>query len=283
MEAEWADMHVHTTASDGLYSPEEAVERAVEKGLSAIAIADHDNISGIQPASRRAMSLGNIRVIPAVELSCEWESRDVHVLGYFIDMAHPDMLRFLSELAEARHRRLQKMIARLHALGVSISVDEVLAQAGSGVVGRPHLARILAEKGYAEDEADAFAVFLERGKPAYVERYKIAPEEAVERVLEWGGVPFLAHPGLGPIPDHYIRRLVAAGLQGLEVKHPAHSRDQVLRYCQMATELGLLISGGSDTHGPGGEYGNEVGDVRIPMEWVRQIETSWSKARRPQD
>ncbi|HHV78215.1 MAG TPA: PHP domain-containing protein [Firmicutes bacterium] len=274
MVTDWADLHVHTTASDGVYSPEEAVEKAIEKGLSAIAIADHDNVSGIQPAMRKAAALRSIVVVPAVELSCEWHSLDIHILGYFIDVGSPGMVDFFNALLNARLRRLRKMVSRLAALGVPITEQEVLAQAGAGAVGRPHLARILVQKGFAQTEGEAFSVFLERGRPAYVERYKLTPENAIRKVSEWGGVPFLAHPGLGPVPEPYIRQLVLAGLRGLEVKHPSHSSDQVAFYTELARQLGLLLSGGSDTHGPEGEWSNDVGDVKVPMEWVRSIEAA---------
>lgn len=267
----WADLHVHTTASDGYYPPDKAVEVGLSKGLSAIAIADHDSISGIKPAMARAAQLGGIEVVPAVELSCEWQEMDIHVLGYFIQLDDQSMEQFFEKLISARIKRLERMVLRLRALGIPVTLEEAMREAGNGSPGRPHLARVLARKGFASDEADAFRSYLQRGRPAYVERYKLEPQEAIQMILSWGGVPVLAHPGLGPIPDHLIRRLAVSGLRGLEVKHPSHSDESTHWYCRLATELGLLLSGGSDTHGPEGEYSNDVGDVKVPMDWVERI------------
>ncbi|MGB9867217.1 MAG: PHP domain-containing protein [Bacillota bacterium] len=271
VEVGWADLHVHTTASDGYLTPEETVELAASIGLKAVAVADHDSISGVGAAMARAAQIGGIQVIPAVELSCEWNETDVHVLGYFIPIGDKQVQQFFDRLVCARVKRMEKMVSRLRGLGIPITLEEAIKEAGNGSPGRPHVARLLARKGFASSEAEAFASYLQRGKPAYVERYKIRPEEAVEAILGWGGVPVLAHPGLGPIPEHLIRRLVVSGLRGLEVKHPSHSEEDVYRYCCLATQLGLLLSGGSDSHGPQGEYGNEVGDVKVPLEWAQRI------------
>lgn len=263
-----ADLHVHTRASDGVYSPEEVVELARTVGLRAIGICDHDTLDGIEEAQKRGRALG-ITVVPGIEINTRHEGREVHVLGYYVK---PDegFCRLLSELREGREKRLERIVTRLEELGLPVDPDQVREIAGEAPIGRPHIARAMVDAGYVGSVIEAFDKYLEVGRPAYFPRHRITPFEAVEAVANAGGIPVLAHPG-STGESELVEELVQSGLKGLEVCHPAHAPEQVIYYMELAERLGLMVTGGSDYHGDDAAEGCALGGVRVPYETVVQL------------
>lgn len=260
------DLHAHTIFSDGQLTPEALVELALENGLIALAITDHDSIDGI--ARARAAAAGRIEIVPGIEVSTSTDSLDLHVLGYFID---PDDARLAARLRRFRRERIERVhriASRLEALGAPIDVDDVLGRAEPGVVGRPHVAAALIRAGHVKTVDDAFRRFLGMRADAYVPRPVFPPSEAIAMIAEAGGVSVLAHPG-AYVPDGLVRQLVAAGLDGVEVWHPQHGPALVKRYRALAAELGLIESGGSDYHGPGRH--TDLGGMRVPASALRRL------------
>lgn len=263
-----ADLHNHTTASDGTLSPAELVRRAKAAGLHFVGVTDHDTTAGLAEAAEAA-GIEGIGVVPGVELSTDATGREVHILGYFCRTADSPLADLMEEMRTARRRRVEQIIGRLCEAGIPVSADRVLALAGGGVAGRPHVARALVEQGLAEDINDAFQRFLVRGRPGYVPRRKLHPVEAVRLVRQAGGVAALAHPGLMG-GDEVIGELLAAGLQAIEVYYPEHTPYQVKRYADLARAHGLIVTGGSDFHGDGERPAN-VGSVTVDDGTVEQL------------
>ena len=269
------DLHIHSTASDGSLTPEEIVQIAQDKGLFAIAITDHDTVAGVQPALHAAQGTG-LHVLPGVEISVDFDETEIHILGYFIDLEHEPLLRAMEKVRGGRYSRAEEMVRRLRELGVEITMDDVLAEAGDGAIGRPHVARALVKLGVVRDGQEAFDKYLKRGKPAYVPRYKLSPEEAVHLIVDAGGLPVFAHPGLAR-RDDMIDALIPEGLRGIEAYHTEHSPTQTQKYINMAKRRGLYVTGGSDSHGPKGPVPVEIGSVYVPddcavklMEWAEE-------------
>lgn len=260
------DLHTHTTASDGLLSPRALVEEAARLGVAILAITDHDTTDGIEEALEVGKEL-RVEVIPGVEINTDVQGAEIHVLGYYIDHRSEWFQGTLRRLRESRLDRATRMLAKLANLGIRLDLQRVLALAHGGSVGRPHLARAMVEAGYVSTPEEAFRLYLGRGGPAYVERERFTPEEAVQVILRAGGVPVLAHPGLsnrdGLVPD-----LVSAGLMGIEVYYPEHSPAQVQHYLALAKKLGLLTTGGTDFHGGDLAPRVQVGSVEVPLEVV---------------
>jgi len=266
---EYADLHVHTTASDGALSPEQMVERARRAGLRALGITDHDTVDGIAGAIAAGGPAG-VEVVPGVEINTGYRSDEVHVLGYYPDLRDRCFLRLLAELRESRHSRLGVMIEKLKSLGLAVSQERILEIAGDAAPGRLHVAKALCEQNLARDVREAFSKYLAVGAPAYVERAKLDPAGAVEALLEAGAVPVLAHPGLISSPA-IVPDLVERGLMGLEVYYPGHDPGTVVSLLRQAEEYGLLVTGGSDSHGTPEAHTGEVGSVRVPYEHVEAI------------
>ncbi|HEY3315816.1 MAG TPA: PHP domain-containing protein [Bacillota bacterium] len=280
-----ADLHVHTTASDGTLTPSEAVRAAVAAGLTAIGVTDHDTTAGLPEATQAARaSGGGLRVVPGVEVNTDTtiadRTREVHVLGYLFDPSSPALEAELQRLRTARYERARLILDRLVRLNLPVSFTRVREIAGGGPLGRPHIAQVLVEAGYAGSVREAFRLYLGIGKPAYVERYKLSPEEAVRLIRAAGGVAVLAHPGLIG-DDSIIPPLVAAGLAGLEARYPEHSRSQTRRYVAMARRYGLVVTGGSDAHGPGFPGRAPIGGVRVGDEVIKELEDRRSDEGRP--
>jgi predicted metal-dependent phosphoesterase TrpH len=245
------DLHTHSTASDGLYTPAELVEKAHEVHLRAIGLADHDTISGLGPAIEAGERLG-VEVIPAVEINTNLpEGRgEAHVLGYFVEYRQVEFQESLQLLRDARRMRGERMVEKLRRQGVAISWDHV-RELAAGSVGRPHVARALIEAGYADDVSDAFARWIGPGRPGYVPRYKVTPENAVRLIRSAYGVPVLAHPAqIGDAISEAIALLVAAGMQGLECYYGEYDDQTVERLLGLASRYHLIPTGGSDYHGP---------------------------------
>lgn len=272
------DLHLHSTASDGLLSPELLVARAAAAGLTTISITDHDTIAGLSEAGSAAASLG-LRLVAGIEITAVESGRDVHILGYFVDAASDVMAVFLHHQRLDRMRRVQEMGERLRSLGVPVDVDALMAQANEGKrsIGRPAIADALVGAGHASDRNDAFARLLGRGQPAFVPRRGAAGGEVIHVIHTAGGVASLAHPGV-LADDSLIPRLVDAGLDALEVWHSDHSPEDRSRYHAMAARFGLARSGGSDFHGDGVHRACELGVVALPPE---EFEILTARARRP--
>ncbi|MCG0278331.1 MAG: PHP domain-containing protein [Thermanaeromonas sp.] len=255
------DLHTHTAASDGQLKPRELIHLAKEKGLAALAITDHDTVDGLKEALKAGRDYG-IEVIPGIELSTEWEGRDVHLLGYYIDFEDDRLRKFLVRLQEARYRRGQEMVTKLRELGYDLRWEEVTRFVKGNSVGRVHVAQALVDKGLVPSVEVAFTELLERGRPAYVPRYKILPGDAIELIRMWGGVAVLAHPGLIGC-DGIVEELVSRGLEGLEVYYPLHDEQTTERYLNLAQRMGLLITGGSDFHGTQDQEHAQLGAVTV--------------------
>ena len=266
----WADLHVHTTASDGTDTPREVVVRAASVGLSAIAIADHDTLEGIVPAVEAGKEIG-LEVVPAIELGTELEGREIHVLGYLMDLYNEDFLSRLAFFRRTREERGLKIVNILKHMGLNISYEQVLEISGGGSVGRPHIARALVQSGVVGSLEEAFHIYIGNGKCAYVPRFKYSPIEAVRLIRRAGGVAVLAHPGLGQGYDQFILPLVKEGLQGLEVYHPGHDPEMSRYYLEFCKRHGLLATGGSDYHGLSHKEHNSLGKVKVSYEVVETL------------
>lgn len=265
------DLHIHTTESDGTDTPEEVVSRAVSLGLGAVAITDHDTVKGISRAVRAAA--GRLMVVPGVEISTQDGDREVHILGYFIKSNNRALLEKLYEMHLRRRERMRKIVRRLRETGVPIEQERVAAMAGSGVVGRPHIARVLVEMGVVATVEDAFRRFLGRGCPAYVPRARFPTAGAVRLIREAGGVAVLAHPGLTH-GEEIIDKLSASGLGGIEVEYPEHTAEQREFFHGLARRYGLIATGGSDYHGTNDRF--PLGSAVVPYGVVRQL---WASSR----
>ena len=276
MDSRTADLHLHTFYSDGIESPERVVELAKQAGLSAIAITDHDNTEARAVAEPAARRLG-IELIPGIEMSASAEGQEVHVLGLFLDFTHPPLAAHLADQQARRVRRVHEMVRRLGEVGVRITAVEILALAGVGTVGRPHVARILLKHGYISALPEAFARFIGPGNPGFVPGSPMPPSRVISLIRDAGGVPVLAHP-VYLKGDAFIDAFVKDGLAGLEVYHSSHTPEQVRHYEEIAVRLKLLKTGGSDFHHGDSNEGLPVGAVKVPYELVEALR-QWTTAR----
>jgi predicted metal-dependent phosphoesterase TrpH len=246
-----ADLHVHSNASDGTDPPAEVIRRAAQAGLDVVALTDHDTTAGWEQA-RRALPPG-LRLLPGMELSCELDGRSLHLLAYLFDPASPELAAETERIRDDRVLRAQAMVQRLADLGAAVTWEQVVAIAGSAVVGRPHIARAMTEAGVIADPADAFtAEWIADDGRAYVAKYALDPARAIALVRAAGGVSVLAHPRAGrewELSDQQIAGLAAAGLAGVEVWHPDHNQAERMALLATVRDLGLVATGGSDDHG----------------------------------
>jgi 3',5'-nucleoside bisphosphate phosphatase len=258
------DLHAHSTASDGAAAPAAAVEAAHRAGLHAFALTDHDTLAGIPEAERTAAALG-LRLVAGVELSVHQGPDEVHVLGLHIrDVAVLEAR--LAAVREQRRARAEAIVERLAALGAPIPLQAVLDQAAGGAIGRPHVARALIAAGHAKDTRDAFDRFLGAGRPAYVEKARLDLAEGIALIHAAGGIAVVAHPG-GEGRREWFESMIPLGLDGVEVLHPRHSREDVKRLQALAAFLDLVPSGGSDWHGA--KDGQRVlGALKVPAAWL---------------
>jgi predicted metal-dependent phosphoesterase TrpH len=262
----FVDLHMHSTASDGSRSPAEVVRAAKRASLAAIALTDHDTVAGLAEAAATGAELG-VRIVNGVELSAVEGQTETHLLGLHLrDTAVLE--QGLGELREMRGRRAARIVELLQSQGVQVTLDDVLLQAGAGAIGRPHVARALVADGWATDVRDAFDRYLGAGRPAFVAKEQLEMREAIAMVHAAGGLAVLAHPGSGGTRER-IEVLAALGLDGVEVKHPSHSPQDVARLRACVDQLGLIPSGGSDWHGAA-DGARTIGMMRVPIEWLRR-------------
>ena len=273
-EQKFADMHVHTRISDGMSAPEEVVEQAKRAGLAAICIVDHDSIGAVEPALWASQKYG-VEVIPSIELSSQIGDKELHILGYFVDWRARWFRDKLIELQEDRRERVKKMIDKLSKLGAKIPYNLVISVDG-GVIGRPHIAMAMLKQGHVKTFQEAFDKYLSHGKPAYVGKYPLTPVEAIEMIHKAGGVPVLAHP-IYARADNMLPELVEQGLRGLEVYHSRHDAATTKHYEQLAKKYGLLITGGSDSHG----REVPVGSVRVPYSFIEKLKEEVASGWKP--
>ena len=278
------DLHLHTTASDGVMTPSGIVNYAKSKGLVAIAITDHDTIEGLEEGFLEGERIG-LEVIPGIEISAEHSPGSMHLLGFFIDIHDPILKERLGYLQRARAERNPRMAEKLNKLGIDITFDEVLKASGGGQVGRPHFAQVLIEKGYVRNFQEAFDRFLKKGASAYVEKMRFSAEESIQFINEANGVAVLAHPNTLQLNgyselENLILRLVKTGLRGIEAYYPEHSALEVAQYKTLAERHGLLVTGGTDYHGiekNGLDIGVGRGEMKLPYSIVENLKA----ARRP--
>jgi len=278
---EYVDLHLHTTASDGVMTPTEIVKYAKAKGLRAIAITDHDTIEGLEEGLAEAGKI-DLEVIPGIEISAEHSSGSMHLLGYFIDIYHPLLHERLGYLQKARGERNPKMVEKLNQLGIEITYEEVLKASGGGQVGRPHFAQVLMEKKYVRNFQEAFERFLRKGAPAYVDKLRFTPKEALHFINEVKGVAVLGHPntlGMNGYSEleNLLLKLIGSGLRGIEVYYPEHSPLEIAQYKNLAERYGLLMTGGTDYHGiekNGLDIGVGKGDMKLPYSIVENLKAA---------
>lgn len=271
-----ADLHLHTNRSDGYYSPKELIDLIRPLGLRAIAIVDHDEISGLKDAIEYG-SRFDIEVITGVELSVNYLHYDLHILAYCFDHENSQLVDHLKMIRIERLRRARKIVEKLNKLGMPISFDSVLKKASAGSVGRPHIASVLLEEGYVYSFQDAFNRYLGDGKPANIEKYRLDITTTIGLVRAAGGICSIAHPGLF-LAQEDLLFLIKAGVQGIEVVHPKHDEEQVRNYRKLAQSHGLLETGGSDFHG--GKKGDDVlGKYTIPYSAVENLKAAANFAK----
>lgn len=274
------DLHVHSTASDGTMTPAEVVRYAKSKGLTAIALTDHDTVDGLQEAIEEGNKVG-LEVIPGVELSAEYNEKEVHILGLFIDYKSEKLLDKLNELRINKEERNPKMIEKLNKLGFEITMEDVAAEAFSGSnVNRAHFAAALKKKGYIGEMKEAFDKYIGNDKPAFVKRKKILPSEAIDMIKTSSGIPIVAHPYIRDREPKVIEKMIVDlkndGIEGIEVYHSEHNEYKTGILLEIAKRYGLLVSGGSDFHGkikPDLEIGVGFGNLRIGYYWLEKLKT----------
>jgi len=272
------DLHLHTIHSDGMRTPAQTVEAASACGLAAIAVTDHDEVSGVAEAVDTGRRMG-VEVLSGVEITVERDRGQTHILGYGIDWNHTALLTVLERLRRGRFDRAVRIVERLAEIGVSLDFNELVESAGPGNIGRLHIARAIYMQGAARSAQEAFERYIGRGKPAYVDRPRISIEEAVDVLHVAGGLVALAHPKLNNA-DKMIPDLVRLGFDGIEVYHAKHSPVDVQRFKDVADRYGLLKTGGSDCHGPFNGQPAIMGTVEVPYTYFYQIKRRLADAGR---
>jgi predicted metal-dependent phosphoesterase TrpH len=254
------DLHSHTLHSDGERSPAELLTEAAAAGVQVLAVTDHDTVSGIADCRVAAERVG-VRLVPGIELSSELHGREVHILGHFLDPASGALLKLATGMLAERRERMERMVILAQGMGFAdVTMERVIACSGGENLGRPHLARVLVESGHASSVKDAFDKFLRSRGPLWVDRRRLSVPEAVELIRGASGTSSVAHPGANGVSRQELKVMADAGLDAVEAFHPDHVPNQAEAYERWAKELGLLITAGSDYHGPGVQPGRKLGD-----------------------
>lgn len=271
------DLHSHTTASDGALTPRELVREAARRGLRVLAVTDHDSTEGLAEAMDEAARHRPLEIVPGIEINCDVEGAEIHILGYYMDYGAGWFQAFCREQREERRQRVYRMAERLGALGMPIDPDEVFALVREGSAGRPHVAQVMVKRGYVKSVREAFDKYLASGRPGHVPRKKLTPEEAVRLIRKAGGVPVIAHPGLAG-RDELIPGLIEAGMMGIECYYTEHSAAQRAGYVEICKQRGLVATGGSDFHGPKVRAAT-LGTPTIPMSVWEALKAKAAEAR----
>jgi predicted metal-dependent phosphoesterase TrpH len=262
------DLHMHSTYSDGHLTPGELVNLAAARGLAAVALADHDCLDGVPEYGTAAKQAG-IETVTAVELSCIHRGRDLHILGYGVDVEDKTLQQMLKRFCDTRENRGMMIVEKLAGMGVHIDAEKILEKAGDGALGRPHIAEALVEGGYAKDFNEVFGKYIGERCPAYVEKYKMSPEEAIGFIRGASGLAFVAHPGFYLDDLDGFNELLDETFDGIEVYHSQHTPETAQRLVCIAQERGLLMSGGSDFHGFEGR--DSLGQPEVPYQLFARI------------
>jgi predicted metal-dependent phosphoesterase TrpH len=275
----YIDLHAHTSASDGSMSPAELVRHAKEIGLTAVAITDHDTINGVEEALEEGKRIG-IEVVAGLEIGVDFVP-EMHLLAYFFNDNYNSINPTLQKLRQKRNERNPKIISKLNEMGFKLTLDEVKVYANGKILGRPHIAKAMVDKGYVKSANEAFNKYLARGCPAYFKKDKLSPEEGIAEILAVGGIPVLAHP-------IYLKRerkellillksLAKAGLKGLEVYYADNTEEETEMMYELAKECGLLVTGGSDFHGtyrPDVKLGSGRGNLKLPYKLLEDLKAA---------
>lgn len=270
------DLHIHTNHSDGSFSVAEIIDIASDRGVSAISITDHDTL-GAYPKIFELAKDKDIEVIVGAELSCEYEGRDIHILGYFMDYLNVELNDKLKEMQKARFHRAKKIVEKLNELGIDLRFETVLRFAGEGAIGRPHIATALVHEELAYSFKDAFDRYLGDKSPVYVEKMKFTPKEIFNLIKNAGGIPILAHPGVTKVDD-LIPTLIEDGLSGIEVYHSEHNLAKRKKYADICRNNNLLFTGGSDFHCyTHKQHQIEIGDPKIRYSLLKGLKERYKK------
>ena len=264
----YADLHVHTSQSDGTYTPAQLVKESLKRGLGAIAIVDHDTVEAIPEAIAAALGT-DLEIISGIELTAQYENQEIHLLGYFLDYRNKPLLEKLKSVQLNRIQRVHKIINNLAGMGVTLNAQTVFNISGKGTVGRMHIARALVEEGWVSSTSEAFRKYIGDKSPAYVLGFRLTPQEAIKLINDAGGLAVLAHPYMLH-NDALITEFSSYGLQGIEVYYPEHSQAMVNFYLDLAKKLDLLVTGGSDFHGSV-KPDIKLGMIKIPLELVERL------------
>jgi len=267
------DLHLHTTYSDGRLTPGELIQIAAEQGISVIAITDHDTVNGVEPALLATECFPYVTVIPGVEINTDVHQGEVHILGYFVDYKNQYLLDTLDNLRNSRKARAQKMLDKLNEMGIHIEWERILELADGGSVGRPHIAQALFEGRHVSNLQDAFERYIGRNGPAYAERDRLSPKEAVELITSANGLSIVAHPASIRNIDEMIVDLKKAGLVGIEVYYDNYNKDTIERLRKLAEKYDLIATGGSDFHGFEDDHETPLGEADVPYECVQHLTT----------
>lgn len=270
----FADLHLHTIFSDGTYTPEELVKEAVRRGVLTIAVVDHDTVSGIAPSIKAGKEAG-VEVLAGIELSTEYEQKEIHMLGYLIDYESRELLEKLDFLKRCRIERIYKITEKLKEMSVDLDPQAVFDMAKGGVPGRLHVARAMVKQGIISTTFEAFKKYIGDKCPGYVAGFKLTPQEGIKLIRKARGIPVLAHP-YAIHNDELIPLLVKDGLMGIEVHYPEHSQSMVNFYLRMSQDYNLLVTGGSDCHGLA-KPDVKIGLVKIPYELVEKLKQAKDK------
>ena len=281
------DLHMHTTHSDGSFTPRELVRFAKEKKLDCISVTDHDTMSSFDECADEAKKEGS-ELIPGIEISAQFEPGTLHILGYFLDRNDPQLKATLEDIQKARRERNPQIIEKLNRLGIPITFEEAKAESGGKQIGRPHFAKVLLKKGVVKDLQEAFDKYLAKGKPAYLDKRRLSPKESIRRIREAGGIAVIAHPKQMRLDEEKLTqefaRLRDEGLGGIEAYNSCQNREEAQIYKRLAKRFNLLITGGSDFHGankPDVDLGYLGDGVELGYEVVEQMRQSLRGGRRP--
>lgn len=261
------DLHTHSNASDGTLTPAELAEMAVRRGVSVLALTDHDTTDGLAICAA-ACAGRDLEFIPGIELSTDVGDHEVHILGYFVNPRSERLASALENLREQRVDRTRRIVDKLRQLGLDISWERVRELAGPGSIGRPHIARAMIERGDVSSVSEAFDRYIGAGRPGFVPRTSKRPEEAVGLLADIGAVPVLAHPFSTGDVLGILAALIPMGLRGMEVHYGEYSIGQRAELAAIAARHGLIPTGGSDYHGPSFKEGRELGSVDVPLDTV---------------